>query len=51
MMERNILSPHGVHVRQAASQVLLVGVSGGFSQSSHFSPLTDWPVSYKLKFS
>ena len=31
------------------SQVLLVGVSGGFSQGSVFAPPTDWPVSYELK--
>ena len=32
------------------SQVLLAGVSGGFSQGSPvFAPPTDWPVSYELK--
>ena len=32
------------------SQVLLVGVSGGFSRDSPvFHPRTDWPVSYELK--
>ena len=32
------------------SQVLLAGVSGGFSRgSSIFAPPTDWPVSYELK--
>ena len=32
------------------SQVLLAGVSGGFSRDSPvFAPPTDWPVSYELK--
>ena len=32
------------------SQVLLAGVSGGFSRGSPvFAPPTDWPVSYELK--
>ena len=33
------------------SQVLLAGVSGGFSGPSFpvFAPLTDWLVSYELK--
>ena len=32
------------------SQVLLAGVSGGFSPGSPvFAPPTDWPVSYELK--
>ena len=32
------------------SQVLLAGVSGGFSRVSPiFAPHTDWPVSYELK--
>ena len=32
------------------SEVLLAGVSGGFSWgSSVFAPPTDWPVSYELK--
>ena len=32
------------------SQVLLAGVSGGFSWGSPvFAPPTDWPVSYELK--
>ena len=32
------------------SQVLLVGVSGGFSRGSPIIALpTDWPVSYELK--
>ena len=32
------------------SQVLLAGVSGGFSRGSAvFAPPTDWPVSYELK--
>ena len=32
------------------SQVLLVGVSGGFSRGSPiFTSPTDWPVSYELK--
>ena len=32
------------------SQVLLAGVSGGFSRGSRvFAPPTDWPVSYELK--
>ena len=32
------------------SQVLLAGVSGGFSRGSPvFAPPTDWPVSYVLK--
>ena len=32
------------------SQVLLVGVSGGFSWGSPiFTPPTDWPISYELK--
>ena len=32
------------------SQVLLAGVSGGFSQGSPvFAPPTDWPVSYELE--
>ena len=32
------------------SQVLLAGVSGGYSRGSPvFAPPTDWPVSYKLK--
>ena len=31
------------------SQVLLAGVSGGFSRGSPvFAPPTDWPVSYEL---
>ena len=31
-------------------QVLLAGVSGGFSRGSPvFAPPTDWPVSYELK--
>ena len=33
------------------SQVLLAGVSGGFSQGSPvFAPPTDWPISYELKY-
>ena len=32
------------------NQVLLAGVSGGFSRGSPvFAPPTDWPVSYELK--
>ena len=32
------------------SQVLLAGVSGGFSRGCPvFAPPTDWPVSYELK--
>ena len=32
------------------SQVLLAGVSGGFSRGSPvFAPPTDWPISYELK--
>ena len=32
------------------SQVLLAGVSGGFSRGSPvFAPPSDWPVSYELK--
>ena len=32
------------------SQVLLAGVSGGFSRGSPvFTPPTDWPVSYELE--
>ena len=32
------------------SQVLLAGVSDGFSRGSPvFAPPTDWPVSYELK--
>ena len=32
------------------SQVLLTGVSGGFSRGFPvFAPPTDWPVSYELK--
>ena len=32
------------------SQVLLAGVSGGFSRGSPvFAPPTDWPLSYELK--
>ena len=32
------------------SQVLLEGVSGGFSRGSPvFAPPNDWPVSYELK--
>ena len=32
------------------SQVLLAGVSGGFSRGSPvFAPSTDWPISYELK--
>ena len=32
------------------SQVLLAGVSSGFSRGSPvFAPPTDWPVSYELK--
>ena len=32
------------------SQVLLAGVSGGFSRGSPvFAPPTDWPVAYQLK--
>ena len=32
------------------SQILLVGVLGGFSRGfSHFHPATDWPASYELK--
>ena len=31
-------------------QVLLAGVSGGYSRGSPvFAPPTDWPVSYELK--
>ena len=33
------------------SQVLLAGVSGGFSWGSPvFAPPTDWPISYELKY-
>ena len=32
------------------SQILLAGVSGGFSRGSPvFAPPIDWPVSYELK--
>ena len=43
----------GTHLLAATcetSQVLLAGVSGGFSRRSPvFAPPTDWPVSYELK--
>ena len=43
-----VRDPHGAHVKTC--QVLLAGVSGGFSRGSPvFAPPTDWPVSYELK--
>ena len=39
-----------LHINGETSQVLLAGVSGGFSRGSPvFAPPTDWPVSYELK--
>ena len=39
-----------IHCTGESSQVLLAGVSGGFSRGFPvFVPPTDWPVSYELK--
>ena len=44
------ISSTGQRDRKETSQVLLAGVSGGFSWGSpFFAPPTDWPVSYELK--
>ena len=37
------------HWSRETSQVLLAGVSGGFSRGSPGWPPIDWPVSYELK--
>ena len=55
-LDHSFISPLWVRASLGAeftcgtSQVLLAGVSGGFSPGTPvFAPPTDWPVSYELK--